>query len=861
MEIQEGEPETGFPFLFIFKISNLDTIDKDTVRKDMEPMKKITMIGNAHLDPVWLWQWQEGYQEIKATFQSALDRMEETQEFVFTCACAAYYQWVEENAPEMFAQIQKRVAEGRWIIVGGMWIQPDMNTPSGESFVRQLLYSQRYFYEKFGRIATVGYNVDSFGHNAALPQIYAQAGIKRYVWMRPDHTENPDIPDGAMLWEGIDGTRMQAFRIFHAYLCAQDIPERVEELLALSQRLGQPVMCFYGVGNHGGGPTIENLRQIRDYQQTNVHGGEVVFGSPDSYFDRLAKEDLHLPVWRGELQHHASGCYSTHSQSKLLHCLAENSLLRMETLSVLSNRLTGHRVKAYAVRQAWENLLFNEFHDVMGGCCIREAMEDAVTQLSETVSIAQREENALLQRLSWQVDTSKGNPVVRSKEESPVLWGIRGQGTPVVVFNPHAFEVEDTVRICQPIRAARDENGNPVPVQTVRASRLRASGHRKEFKDYWDGIFRARVPALGYRLYWVFLKEEPEALPAPVLQASETVLENAWIRAEFQRDTGALIRLTDKRTGFEALTGATSAQLMNVEACDTWAHGVFRFDQAAGKLSGAEVVLLETGPARAVLEVTTRYAGSTLRLRYVLYADADQLEVDVRLDMHTRYRLLKLCFPTCGARDVAKIAYGVLERNANGNEEHCQRWVAAQGKDGGLAILNNGKYSYSMQDGTLYLTVSNTSAYADHFAQADRDRYVEWMDQGEQAFRLALVPYSGSWRDAGLDRRAAVLNQPLPRVVETYHKGTLEACYCGIRLSSQTVNVGAIKPAEDGQGWVVRLVEAVGMTQTVQVELLLLGRTLTVDLAPFQIKTLYLPQNDAAEVREIGITEFGGIEA
>lgn len=139
--------------------------------------QKVYFIGNAHIDPVWLWKRREGFAEIKATFQSALDRMERFDSFIFTSACALYYKWVEENEPAMFEKIRQRVAEGRWAIVGGMWVQPDCNLPSGEAFARHLLYSQRYFLEKFGKIATVGYNVDSFGHNVMLPALLRQAGI------------------------------------------------------------------------------------------------------------------------------------------------------------------------------------------------------------------------------------------------------------------------------------------------------------------------------------------------------------------------------------------------------------------------------------------------------------------------------------------------------------------------------------------------------------------------------------------------------------------------------------------------------------------------------------------------------------
>ena len=199
--------------------------------------KTISMIGNAHLDPVWLWQWQEGYQEIKATFQSALDRMEENEDFVFTCACAGYYQWVEENAPEMFAQIQQRVKEGRWAVVGGMWIQPDMNVPSGECIARHLLYSQRYFKEKFGVTVNVGYNVDTFGHNAATPQLLRRSGIDNYVWMRPGMHENAQIPEGTMTWEGLDGSTVKAYRIPESYCTHRDENKKIDATFEWAEQI------------------------------------------------------------------------------------------------------------------------------------------------------------------------------------------------------------------------------------------------------------------------------------------------------------------------------------------------------------------------------------------------------------------------------------------------------------------------------------------------------------------------------------------------------------------------------------------------------------------------------------------------
>lgn len=809
------------------------------------------MIGNAHLDPVWLWLWRDGYHEVQATFRSALDRLEETPDFVFTCACACYYEWVEQNDPSMFEEIRRRVAEGRWGIVGGMWIQPDMNTPSGESILRQTLYAQQYFRKKFGKIATVGYNVDTFGHNGMTPQLLQLSGMHRYVWMRPSVTENGRIPEGSMIWEGEDGSRVNAYRIFGEYTTAHHMPEKIELVRSLEERLQRPVMCFYGVGNHGGGPTIENLRQIAEYRR--AQDPALPYGTPMDYFDLVEREGVSLPLWRGEMQHHASGCYSTHSASKLMHRRAENALLRMEKLGVLSRCLTGHQLRRPFTDQAWKNLLFNEFHDIMGGCSLPETMEEAQQQLCETLSIADREENAALQCISWRVDTIKGHPErVRSKEEDWALWGIRGQGTPVVVFNPHGFEATDTVLIRRPVRAVRDDAGRPVPAQIIRASRTNGD------YDRWDSIFRAQVPALGYRLYWLFL-EEGDAVPSP-LHASRDTLENQQLLARFDPESGALCHLIDKKSGYDALRGPVSTRLMNIERCDTWAHGVFRFDEEAGSFGQTEMTLEETGPVRAVIRVNSFHGDSSLCQRYILYADADQLEVETTLELKERHRMIKQCFPADCQRSFAEIPYGAVERTPNGDEEHCQRWLAVQGKEGGLAILNNGKYSYSVSAGEARLTLANTSIFADHYGQEYRDAACQYMDQGRQSFRLALMPYAGGWEEAGLIRRAEVMNQPLPHVVETYHEGALPGQMEGIRISASGIMLRALKQSEDGSGLILRAAECQGKNQRAEISLPLLGRSFSREWRPFEIKTFLLPENPGDAEREILAIELENSE-
>jgi alpha-mannosidase len=213
----------------------------------MKHKKQVHMVGNAHIDPVWLWQWQEGFQEIKATFRSALDRMNEYDEWIFTCSSAAFYEWVEQNDPAIFNEVRSRVAEGRWVLAGGWWVQSDCNLPCGESFVRQALLGQRYFVRTFGKIARTGYNVDSFGHHGMLPQILQKSGCDNYVFMRPMPSEKA-LPARVFHWQSSDGSSVKAFRIPYEYCTwPKELSQHIERC---ANEIADPindVMCFFGV--------------------------------------------------------------------------------------------------------------------------------------------------------------------------------------------------------------------------------------------------------------------------------------------------------------------------------------------------------------------------------------------------------------------------------------------------------------------------------------------------------------------------------------------------------------------------------------------------------------------------------------
>ncbi len=800
-------------------------------------MAKVHLVGNAHLDPVWLWRWQEGYSEVLATFRSALDRMNEFEDYIFTCAGAAYYHWVEETDPEMFKEIQKRVQEGRWVIVGGWWIQPDCNAPSSESFARHALYSQRYYLEKFGKKAEIGYNVDSFGHSAMLPQMIKESGMRGYVFMRPNPAEEKTYPfeNTSFVWEGLDGTQIPTFRITHAY--CSEVPNTTNwtnEALERAEKFSLPDMCFYGVGNHGGGPTIKALNALNEMIKANKPG-DIAYSSPNAFFDELDKSKL--PLLKDELQHHASGCYTTVMEVKELNRKAELQLAAAEKYASLAEWL-GFQIDVSPLAEAWQSVLFNQFHDVMGGCSIREAMEDAVIDLKHAIHVAQQVTNKALQKLNWNMDTSRGQPVVRSKSHFR-LWSREALGTPMTVFNPHSWPVKAVIRTGGEI-----DRGNPAYIELgdgtlVPHQRARSSVTNGKH-DKWEYAFVDEIPAMGWKTFWMNKGEGKKAAgTGRMLAAADTALENDWLRAEFDKESGALTRLYDKMKGRELIERPAEDLVIDDTQADTWAHWIFEFRDVVGKFANAKVELVESGEVYARLKITSSYHHSTIRKYVTLYRDLPGLYVSHLVNWKEEHRVLKLAFPTpFRCEEVSGIAGGALKRHATGMEEPMHSWVNM----GGLSVVTDTRAAYDAKDGEVRITALRSPIFADHFGE--RDEFCEFMAQGESRFELMLTAETAPEE---LMKRAIELACPPDRILGTYHTGPLSEADEGICVTGGVI-VDAIKKAEDGSGWIVRAREARGEAAEAKIELKKMNRTIEAAFTPWQIRTFLLTEDAVIDV-------------
>jgi alpha-mannosidase len=791
----------------------------------------VHMIGNAHIDPVWQWRWEEGRQEVLDTCRAALDRIRETPGFIFCRSSAVTYQWIEETDPELFAEIKRQVARGHWCIVNGWWEQPDCNIPSGESLVRHGLYGQRYFLSRFGKMARTGWNVDTFGHCGMLPQILKGQGMDRYCFFRPDPREM-ELPGPLFWWQAPDGSRVLAGRMpGHYCTWADALVDHIRRAAEATPRGLQDMMCFYGVGNHGGGPTKDNIRSI-EAVNADPQMPAAVFSTPDAFFDQIEPQSSRLPVVDQELQYHSRGCYTAVSAIKAHNRRAECALLAAEKLACLAEHLTALAYPAADLEEAWKLVLFNQFHDVMAGTSIRPACDDAVTDYEMAQALAARAIRKSMTRVSAGVDTS-------------------GPGRPVVVYNTLSWQRLEVVEaeITWPNQDecvhVVDETGAQVPSQIVHSN---ISGRGATIKI----AFEADVPPCGYRTYRVL--QGPGAPQPTPFCAGPTSIQSPLYRLEFDAESGYLTRLRVLSAGAEMLGGPAGVPVVMADRSDTWSHGVAAFRDEIGRFrADTPPQLVEVGPARAVVRIPMSYGESRVTLEYTLYARAPRIDLHVGVDYHGRHEFLKLSFPTAlgGVTATYETAYGNTVRPANGEEQPAQMWADVSGtlpdgSPGGLAVLNDSRYGYDALDGELRLSVLRTPIYCFHDpAKVDPRRRYEYTDQGPCELRVALLPHGGDWRAARVVREGRQLNAPCLLREEPAHPGRLAPCFSFASVDCSHCVLEVVKRKEDGQGLALRLVETDG--QAANTTLHVAGGDFALSLRPYEIKTVIVADGKLTE--------------
>lgn len=770
------------------------------------------MIGNAHLDPVWLWDWHEGLQEALDTCWAAIDRLREDDRFIFTRSSAAIYHWIEEYDPELFAEIKRYVAEGRWEIVNGFWVQPDCNLPGGESFVRHSLYGKRYFQKHFGVEVRAGYNVDSFGHNVGLPQILKKAGFDYYVFCRPDPQEK-FLPALMFNWQSPDGSQVLAYRPPLHYGAWGDalvgkILVGVLLLTAFSEA-EQPLRdlaLLYGVGNHGGGPTKENLATIHQFN-ANPQMPQVKFARLDDFLDKVAAQEHNFPLVAEDLQYHSRGCYTSHSRVKWYNRQCERALMTAERLSSLLARVAAVECSPEDFEAPWRRVLFNQFHDIMGGCSIQRAYHDVLQWYEEALQAAQERIQVALGIIGSRVDTT-------------------GVQQPYLVVNPLPWARTEAVKVAA-----------EAPTQLV------------------------ELPPLGWTV--VDGAGNPPR-PDIAVHVSPTSLENEYLRATLA--PGALITsLVDKTTGQELLTGPANRLIVLDDKGDAWGHNIDAWRDEIGEFEpDGEGEVLPAGPVRGTVRFRLRWGDSAATVTVALAAGSRRLDFDLVLDWHEKHLMVKVAFPMALENPQATFeqSYAAISLPADGSERPAQHWIDVtgeqKGKPAGAALLNDCKYGFDVLGAEMRMTVTRSPAYTWQSSPLlEQSRHHRHLDQGEVKVNYALLPHSAGWQQAAIPREGWAFNNP-PLVYPLKHNGIGELPAVGslAEVGPDQVVSSVFKPAEEGVGTIARLYETTGQATRAWLSLPQEGQRWEFDLAPYEIKTFLLPAaGEEGELIEVNLLE------
>ena len=826
----------------------------------------VHMIGNAHIDPAWLWQWKEGRDEVFNTYRSALNLLKEFPQLTFTCSAAVTYEWVEQAARAMFDEIRERVAEGRWEIVNGWWVQPDCNVPSGESFIRHSLYGKGYFLEKFGVDVKTGYNVDSFGHCGTLPMILRKAGFDHYVFFRPGPNEK-QLPGNLFWWESDDGSRVLALRAPHHYGTwgEIDFAQRITDACRMWTVPVTHVACFYGIGNHGGGPTRDDIRRIMNVQQM-PNMPRVEFSTLGRFFREALAQTRDFPVVHDDLQHHAVGCYTAVSEIKRQNRECEALLLASERLATCASMLGGPPRQTTFAR-GWKKVLFNQFHDILAGTSIRPVYDDTADDCAIVTRDAAAALAESIARITQEMDTQAAVLPPQQNRWMPI--------NPLVLVNTLPWDRADaaTADVILPDFSSQisvqDAEGAALPVQVIgrtdQAGRCRVRV-----------CFIARMPALSCSVLRV-LVGEPAGAPgamneagahggvprdgnrgrtpsAPAIAGYESTIEGPRYKLAADPENGWVVSLFDKLTGVECLAGPACVPVVIDDPSDTWSHDVVEFRTEIGRFRGPAAVV-ECGPVRAVIRARQCYGHSTIEQDYIIYNGLDRVDCEMRIDWHERHKMLKLAVPVNVAdpKAVFEAPLGTIQRQPLGHEEPGQRWIdvegtAPNGDTRGLLLINDSKYGYDVKDNEVRVSILRSPIYAFH-----NPRKVEWgkqylyTDQGRQTVRYSLMPHAGDWRDADAARQGYALNNP-PIVSEAaVHPGRLGRCTSLVRTSPDNVVCEVVKQAEDGKGVIVRVYEAAGRDTAASVHLAAIGVTHAFAIGHNEVKTFRIVNGTVAE--------------
>jgi alpha-mannosidase len=785
--------------------------------------------GNAHIDAAWLWPWTESVDVVKRTFSTALQLMYEYPGYTYTQSAAAYNEWMAQKYPDINAEIAQRIKEGRWEIVGGMWIEPDLNMPDGESLVRQLLVGKRWYKQAYGVDVCVGWNPDSFGYTWQLPQIYKKSGVDYFVTQKMTWNDTNQLPFKLFWWESPDGSKVLTY-FPHDYVNLTLNPVRLSDDLKVARERSPgmtEMLDLYGVGDHGGGPTRAILDEGFHWAAPGHVTPKYEFGTAQAFFSSVEKEiapespvwnyqsiakgyeappavqdKVSIPTWDTELylEYHR-GVFTTQSNHKRNMRDSEEEVLNAEKWASLA-WLDGSNYPGREITEDWKKVLFNQFHDLAAGSGIgiiyKDAQEDYDVVRWSTNEIKAKASETIDQR----VDTS-------------------GAGIPVVVYNPLGWERSGDVSV----EAQLPKSGSAALYVVDPSAGGKPALPLESSVDEATGVVHltvhvSGVPALGYKVIRIVSLKKGAVEGTTAVDSGDLVrLGDGDLRVAVNKKTGCITSI--EQAGFETLApGACGNELQAFKDTpkdyDAWNIDPGTLDQPPTLLDTADSVeLVDAKTPDPGIRVTRTWQSSKFVQTITIPPSSGQVDIDNEIDWHERHILLKAAFPLAASSGFAtyEIPYGSIERPTTRNnswekaqfEVPAMRWADMGDGKHGLSLLNQSKYGYDAVGNVLRLSLLRSPTWPDPEA-----------DQGHHHFHYAVYPHAGSWKDALTMRHGWEYDYPLTAIVTTAHSGSLPAEHSFASVPTENVVLTAVKKAEDTKGLIFRVYEWAGKSATAE---------------------------------------------
>lgn len=818
----------------------------------MNTQRRIHLICNAHLDPCWLWEWEEGAGEAISTFYTAVKLCQEFEGFVFNHNEAILYKWIEKYAPELFEEIKELVKKNKWHIMGGWFLQPDCNMPSGESIIRQILTGRNYFKEKFNVEPSTAINFDPFGHSRGLVQILAKSGYISYLFGRP-HAEILPLPENGFIWVGYDGSKIVGYRFTGWYNSALGkAREKVENWIKDHPDIN-PGLVLWGVGNHGGGPSKKDCQELNNLISASKNT-EILHSTPEKFFEELIKEHgNNLKEHRGDLNPWAPGCYTSQILIKQKHRELENELYSAEKMASTVELLGLCEYPLREFQEALEDLLFSEFHDILPGSSIPPVEQWGINLLDHGLKIVREIKAKCFFRLCKKTCEIEDNEV------------------PIFAYNPHPFPVTQVfeTEFCLPDFNFEDSfvspeiflEGRRIPSQIEKEYSNVAVDWRKRI------VFKATLPPSQVTQFNCktdkILPQKPNFIESPLPDILE--LQGNEMCIGINTKTGFIEFLKTRNS--EILKAPSMVPLVLNDNEDPWGSEVLSYKEVIGSFTLASeeevpqicgissrsmsaVRVIEDGEVRTVIEAIFKYNNSYMIIHYKFPKDFDELEIDIKVYWFEKNKMLKLSIQTPweDSKYIGQVMFGRDFLPGEKHEVVSQKWVCAYSpsKQVGVAVINDGIYGSDFENGAIRLTLLHSPAYSalpfKNRPLVPQDRFTPRMEQGERNYRLWLI--GGEIQDLlkTIDNRALTHNEKVMFLSFTpIQEGNPYPP--GILIDNTSVVLSAFKKAENNNGYIIRLFESTGENQKAIIKIPPLSFEFCAQLKPFEIKTyLFLPQ-------------------